>query len=181
MSKCRVRLILWLALVVASIGGGLGADFIQRTRAFPLWLRLVGLAGMLLVHLPLKRTGRLLRALGEPEVWGCTTKLVTTDIYRCLRHPHHAGVGVFMTCLGLLIGHWWSFLIITVAQWAWVIGFLYLVEERELVQKFGEEYRAYRRRVPMLFANPMCVVKVLLKPLDLPKGQRLDPPAPSGG
>jgi len=169
MSKCRVRLLLWLVLAVASIGCGVGMDFALRTGAFPIWLRLLGLVGIVLVHFPLKRTGRLLKRLGGPAEWGRTTKLVTTDIYRCLRHPHHVGVGVFMTCLGLLIGHWWSFLIITAAQWSWVIGFLYLVEERELAQKFGKKYEAYRRQVPMLFANPMCVLRVLSEPLDLPK------------
>ena len=167
MSKCRVRLILWLGLALASVVGGVVTDFVLGTGAFPLWLRLLGLAGMVLVRFPLKRTGRLLRHLGGPEEWGCTTKLVTTDIYGCLRHPHHVGVGVFMTCLGLLVGHWWSFFIITAVQWTWVVGFLYLVEERELMQKFGEEYEAYRRRVPMLFANPVCVLRVLSRPLDL--------------
>ena len=166
MSKCRVRLILWLMLAGVSVCGGVVTDVVLRTGAFPIWVRLLGLGGMVLVHFPLKRTGRLLRQMGGAEAWGCTTQLVTTDIYQCARHPHHAGVGVFMTCLGLLIGHWWSFLFITVTQWVWVMGFLYLVEERELVEKFGEEYKAYRRRVPMLLADPRCVVRVLSKPLD---------------
>jgi protein-S-isoprenylcysteine O-methyltransferase Ste14 len=123
---------------------------------------------MVLAHFPLKRTGRLLRQMGGGDEWGCTAQLVTADIYQCLRHPHHVAVGVFMTCLGLLIGHWWSFFIITAVQWAWVTGFLYLVEERELVEKFGEEYEAYRRRVPMVLADPRCLVRILSKPLDSP-------------
>jgi protein-S-isoprenylcysteine O-methyltransferase Ste14 len=167
--KCRNRLVLWLVLAASSICAGAVADFTLRTGAFPVWLRLLGLAGMVLVYFPLKRTARLLKRLGESEDWGCTTRLVTTDIYRCMRHPHHAGVGMFMTCMGLLIGHWWSLLVITAVQWTWVMGFLYLVEERELAEKFGEEYRAYSRRVPMLFANPVCVLRVLLEPLELPK------------
>ena len=106
--------------------------------------------------------------MGEPEKWGCTTRLVTTDIYRCVRHPHHVGVGVFMTSLGLLIGHPWSFLFISITQWAWVLAFLFLVEEKELLEKFGEEYEAYRRQVPMLFANPICTIRVLSRPIDTP-------------
>lgn len=166
-SKCRMRLILWLLLAGGSVAAGVLLDFFLKTGAFPIWLRLLGLGGMVLAHFPLKRTGRLLKKLGDSREWGSTNRLVTTDIYRCLRHPHHVGVGIFMTCLGLLIGHLWSFLIVTVAQWVWVILFLYLVEERELAEKFGEEYEAYRRRVPMVFANPMCVLKVLLGPIDL--------------
>ncbi len=169
MSKCRVRLILWLLLAGVSIGGGIVIDVLLKTRAFPVFVRLLGLVGMLAVHFPLKRTGRLLRRMENPQEWGCTTRLVTTDIYQCVRHPHHAAVGTFMTCLGLLIGHPGSFLLIMVTQWIWVIGFLFLVEEKELMEKFGEEYKAYRQQVPMLIANPFCLIRVLLKPSDLPK------------
>jgi hypothetical protein len=39
------------------------------------------------------------------------------------------------------------------------------VEERELLEKFGEEYEAYRRQAPMLFPNPLCALRVLSKPI----------------
>lgn len=92
--------------------------------------------------------------------------MITTDIYKCVRHPHHLGVGIFMLSLELLIGHMWSFLIITISQWVWIIGFLFLVEEKELIEKFGEEYIAYRRKVPMLFPKPICVFRVFTKPIE---------------
>lgn len=169
MPKCRIRLIYWLLLVVASIGGGIIIDLVLRTKSFPILVRLLGLVGMVLAHFPLRRTGKLLSLLGEPEEWGYTTRMVTTDIYRCMRHPHHVFVGVFMTCLGLLIGHLWSFLLITISQWIWVIGFLFLIEEKELVEKFGEQYNAYRQRVPMFFPNPLCLLKVFSKPIEVPR------------
>ncbi|MEJ2562436.1 MAG: isoprenylcysteine carboxylmethyltransferase family protein [Anaerolineales bacterium] len=166
MSKCRVRLIYWLVLVFVSVGGGVAVDVALKTQAFPWWLRLLGLAGMLLARYPLQRTGRILKDRGEAEEWGCTTHLVTDDIYQCVRHPHHLGVGIFMTGLGLLIGHIWSFLFITVAQWAWVLAFLLIVEEPELAEKFGEAYNVYRRRVPMLLVNPRCLARIMSQPLD---------------
>ena len=108
MSKCRIRLILWLVLAGTSVVGGIVTDLILGTGSFPIFVRFLGLVGMLLAHFPLKRTGKLLRLLGENEEWGCTTRLVTTDIYQCMRHPHHVRVGIFMTSLGLLIGYPWS-------------------------------------------------------------------------
>jgi protein-S-isoprenylcysteine O-methyltransferase Ste14 len=168
MSKCRIRLILWLLLAGLSVVGGIVTDFILRTESFPILVRLLGLVGVVTAHFPLKRTGGLLRQLGEAEEWGCTNRLVTRDIYRCVRHPHHIGVGIFMTSLGLLIGHRWSFLLITITQWLWIIGFLVLVEERELLEKFGESYKAYCNQVPMLFPNPLCVLRVLSQPMDVP-------------
>lgn len=102
-----------------------------------------------------KRTGKILaRQGGVQEQWGCTTRLVTTDIYQCVRHPYHLAVGVFMTSLGLLIGYLCTFLVITVVQWTWIIVFLLQVEEKELEAKFGDEYRHYREQVPMLFGKP---------------------------
>jgi protein-S-isoprenylcysteine O-methyltransferase Ste14 len=169
MSVCRVRLILWLVLTGITVVGGVGTDLLLHTSPFPVWLRIIGIAGMFLAHFPLKRTGRLLGRMADPERWGCTTRLVTTDIYRCLRHPHHLFIGIFMTSLGLAIGYVWSFILIAVPQWLWILGFLFLVEERELLGKFGKEYAAYRREVPMLFANPACLFRVLSGPIEAPE------------
>jgi hypothetical protein len=166
MSVCRKRLILWLILAGTSIIAGIVTDLVLKTKSFPALVRLSGLFGMLLAHFPLKRTGKLLNLLGEPEEWGCTSRFVTTDIYECVRHPHHLGVALFMTSLGLLIGHLWSFLIITISQWVWVIVFLFMVEEPELKEKFGEEYKIYRQKVPMLFPKPICALKVLTKSIE---------------
>jgi len=168
MSILHIRVILWLLLSGASIATGIIMDIALETGSFPFVVRLLGLVGMLLVHFPLKRTGKLLRLWGKTEKWGYTTRLVTVDIYRCIRHPHHLAIGMFMTFLGLLIGHLWSFLFIAVSQWVWVIAFLFLVEEKELVEKFGDEYRSYSQQVPMLLANPLCILRVLSKSLELP-------------
>jgi protein-S-isoprenylcysteine O-methyltransferase Ste14 len=169
MSKCRIRLIYWLWLAGISVAGGIVTDLALGTEPFPIVVRLLGLVGVLLAHFPLKRTGRLLKRLGESREWGCTNRLVVTDLYQCVRHPHHITMGVFMLSLGLLIGHQWSFLLVTITQWLWIIGFLFLVEERELLEKFGEDYEAYRQQVPMLFPNPLCALRVLSKPINAAK------------
>jgi protein-S-isoprenylcysteine O-methyltransferase Ste14 len=171
MSICLRRLLLWLALVFASLGGGLLIDLTLKTSPFPLLVRFVGLVGVILTHFLLKRTGQSLRVLGAPEGWGWTTRLMTTDVYRCVRHPHHLGIGFFMASLGLLIGLPWTFVIVTGIQWAWIFGFLFLVEERELVEKFGEEYQVYRKQVPMLLIDPVCILKVLSEPISAPEGE----------
>jgi len=170
MSVCLKRLIYWLLLTGASVGGGVATDLILRSDPFPIPVRFLGLAGIVLALPLLRRSGKVLKALGKPGKWGCTNQLVTTDIYRCLRHPHHLGIGIFMTSLGLLIGRLWSFLIITLIQWIWIISFLLLVEERELREKFGEEYEVYSQKVPMLLPKPSCVFNSLLKPMDNSSG-----------
>ena len=66
----------------------------------------MGLSNSLIMQTGLpKRTGKLLRIFGECELWGWSTKLIIINVYKCARHPHHLGVGLFMTFLGFLIGY----------------------------------------------------------------------------
>jgi len=166
LSICLKRVIIWLVMTCLSIVVGMSMDMVFMTESFPVAIRLFGILGMVLAHFPLRRTGRLLTSLGEPKEWGCTSRLVTKDIYQCVRHPHHLGVSIFMTSLGLAIGHLWSFLVISLTQWIWVLSFLLLVEEKELMEKFGEDYRIYRQKVPMLFPKPSCVFRVFTRPIE---------------
>lgn len=76
-----------------------------------------------------------------------------------------------MTSLDLLIGHPCSFLIITVIQWLWIMGFLIFVEEPELAEKFGAKYKTYCQQVPMLIPKPLCALRVLTKPIDVTKNE----------
>jgi protein-S-isoprenylcysteine O-methyltransferase Ste14 len=166
-SKCRKRLIFWITLTIISICIGLIVDLaILRTKSFSLYIRLAGLVGILLVHFLLKRTGKLLRLFGECELWGWSTKLIVKDIYNYVRHPHHLGVGLFMTFLGLLIGYPVTFLIITATQWTWVFLFVIYIEEKECLEKFGDEYRTYRKNVPMFFGNPIQIIKKMFAPIN---------------
>jgi protein-S-isoprenylcysteine O-methyltransferase Ste14 len=163
-SLCCKRLIMWFAFTGMSVFTGISADLILKTEPFPVLVRFTGLMGMIVMHFPLKRTGKVLARLGNTAGWGCTSRLITTDMYACVRHPHHLGIGVFMIFLGLCIGHIWSLLAISLAQWAWIFLFLFLVEEKELKEKFGEEFNEYCRRVPMLILKPTCIVKVFTRP-----------------
>lgn len=72
--------------------------------------------------------------------------LVTTGIYKYLRHPQY--LGFLLITLGLNV-MWLT--IITLVMWP-VLAFLYWrlaqKEDRELEEKFGEEFRKYKRKVP---------------------------------
>lgn len=163
-SKCLKRLIFWIFLTSISIGIGLLLDLsFIKTTGFPLYIRLIGLVGMILAHFLLKRTGKLLRLFGECELWGWLNQLIVKNEYKCVRHPHHLGVGLFMTFIGLLIGYPITCIIITTTQWIWVILFVLYIEEKECLKKFGMEYQKYKKNVPMFFGNPVCIVKELLK------------------
>ena len=78
----------------------------------------------------------------------CPTKLLTEGIYARVRHPRY-----FEFCLGglgaALVSNYlaaYVAVILTIAGLAALVPF----EERELEERFGDEFREYRRRVPAI-------------------------------
>ncbi len=81
-------------------------------------------------------------------------KLVTNGPYRVVRHPAYTGLLIFFIGMGSALGDWLSLLFLTFIP---PIGIIYRikVEEQALLEAFGEDYKAYMRRVkglvPFLF------------------------------
>jgi protein-S-isoprenylcysteine O-methyltransferase Ste14 len=77
-------------------------------------------------------------------------RLVDSRIYSVLRHPVYSGVLRVALGLGLLRGTTLSLILTAIAPiglWAWIT----FAEELELIERFGDGYRDYRRRVPAFF------------------------------
>ncbi len=76
-------------------------------------------------------------------------RLATERLYGVVRHPQYTGI--FLGLFGQLI-HWPTIptvVLFPVVVWAYVR--LARREEAQMVERFGETYEAYRRRVPMFF------------------------------
>lgn len=74
-------------------------------------------------------------------------KLVTSGLYRLVRHPQYSGL--FLIMVGLLI-QWPT--IITAAMWPILMLMYYRLarrEEREMEMEFTEKYTEYKQKVPM--------------------------------
>jgi protein-S-isoprenylcysteine O-methyltransferase Ste14 len=90
--------------------------------------------------------GILLVIFGWKEIYGGKGKLVTTGIYRYIRHPQY--LGFLLITLGMNV--WWL-TFITLALWPVLVVVYYRlakIEEKDAEAEFGEEYREYKRRVP---------------------------------
>lgn len=81
------------------------------------------------------------------EVDPAAPKLVTGGLYRFVRHPIYSFSLLALWCIPLVS---WNTLALLVGLSIYLlVGALF--EERKLVAEFGDAYRAYRRRTPMLF------------------------------
>jgi len=86
--------------------------------------------------------------VGWLQVFKSKGTLVTDGLYGAVRHPQYLGIIIATTAFLI---QWPT--ILTVAMWPFLIYAYYtqaLKEEREMEEKFGEKYRLYKQRVPML-------------------------------
>jgi protein-S-isoprenylcysteine O-methyltransferase Ste14 len=104
--------------------------------------------GMVLVMTPLivfPRQGGVPRG----KAFVNTTCLVNTGIYALVRHPQYTGgiYAIFATTL-LWYPHW-LFVVLGVIG-AMLIYLSTIEEDRRLIEKFGEDYVAYMKKVPRM-------------------------------
>jgi protein-S-isoprenylcysteine O-methyltransferase Ste14 len=111
------------------------------------WL-MVLVAGMLANHLELIGLRQVLDAASGRKEGPLT--LTTSGVYRLVRHPIYVGAIVaFWATPDMTAGH----LLFSTAATAYTIFGTFL-EERDLVDLFGDRYRQYQRRVRMLLPFP---------------------------
>lgn len=77
-------------------------------------------------------------------------RLVTDGLYALVRHPQYSGL--LLALFGEGVVHWPTVFSVTVFPLI-VLAYTLLArrEERAVIEQFGDEYRAYRERVPMFF------------------------------
>lgn len=79
-------------------------------------------------------------------------RMATDGLYGLVRHPQYTGL--FIGLFGEGVVHWptlFSIALFPVIVLAY--GLLARREERQVLAQFGDEYRAYQRRVPMFFPS----------------------------
>ncbi|MGK0172814.1 MAG: protein-S-isoprenylcysteine O-methyltransferase Ste14 [Gammaproteobacteria bacterium] len=79
-------------------------------------------------------------------------RLVTDRLYGLVRHPQYTGL--FIALFGEGIVHWPT--IFSVVLFPTIVAAYYLLarsEERDVENERGDEYRAYRKRVPMFIPH----------------------------
>ena len=139
--------LIWLALWIVA---GFATASYRHQRVWPAWSWIISLPLLVLGAGLYRRLGHFDRAKlsGQAEVrpQEHAQQLVTTGMHGRVRHP------IYLAHLLMLTG--WTIgagTIALVALWCFAVVtgvFLILFEDRELEARFGEEYRAYKQRVP---------------------------------
>lgn len=89
--------------------------------------------------------------VGIPELSSVKNRqgrLLRAGIYRVVRHPRYLSAGIGVIAGALIINHEGIYLLIVCLFPAGYM--MVMLEERELVDRFGEEYRTYQREVPRI-------------------------------
>jgi len=106
--------------------------------------------GLLLQLWTLRVLGGL-RIIGLPEVTKLMeNKVITSGPFSVIRHPTYAShtimfAGIFLISGVLAVG------LITLLDMIIINAFVIPLEDRELIERFGDEYREYRDRVSAFF------------------------------
>lgn len=167
-----VRMLLWVIMLVG--GGALGIyldwEWFRPLFLNPIFHVITFILGLILLKFVIqisRYTGRLLAQRGrEGDIPRMdTNKLVTEDVYRCMRHPMHLGLLFFPWAVALILGSPTFILIIAPLEMVFMIVLIKLVEEREAIHKFGDAYRAYQAQTPMFSLRLSCLRLLLQEPL----------------
>lgn len=78
--------------------------------------------------------------------WRPTSRIVERGPFRLTRNPMYLQLVLICVGLSILLGNWWLLLLTPVVAWT-LQRFAIRPEEAYLERKFGDEYRAYKRRV----------------------------------
>jgi protein-S-isoprenylcysteine O-methyltransferase Ste14 len=74
--------------------------------------------------------------------------LMITGIHKHVRHPLYLGTFIFIWGLLLLYPYWSVFIADSIITVYTLVGLQF--EEKKLVEEFGEAYKMYKQKVPML-------------------------------
>lgn len=101
--------------------------------------------------------GLVIMWAGWRQIYKANGELVTSRLYSLVRHPQYSGL--FLITVGMLI-QWPT--ILTVAMWPMLMLMYYHLarrEEREMGSRFGSQYIAYKKQVPMFLPRLVSVLQ----------------------
>ncbi len=160
-----IRAATWIVMVLLVVLVGPRLDGLIGFSCNALLCRIGGAVLLAVILRAASVTGRYLAVYGKTapgKGFGEIDRLVDKGPYSCMRHPMHFFLAFFPTSVGLLVASPGSVLL-GLAEAAIIMYLAVTLDERESVERFGEAYLEYRRRVPAFNPSPRCLYKALAK------------------
>ena len=127
----RYKLVLWGFSQLVAVAGLIGGLIVAGS-IFGLGLRAV----------------RTMRATGQDEnPWKPTPSIIESGPYRFTRNPMYLQIVIVCVGFAFILQNLWILALTPFAAWA-LYALAIRPEEEYLERKFGEQYLAYKRRVP---------------------------------
>jgi protein-S-isoprenylcysteine O-methyltransferase Ste14 len=152
--------VLYAALVAAMLGLVLARDRLVvgdlGPSALSAGLGLVCFAASIALFRGVRRALPLRVQMGIPELTETTAddRLLTEGIYARIRHPRYVQLWLALLAWALFANYLAAYAVALAALP--LLRLVVALEERELRQRFGSEYEAYRRRVPRFIPRPLA-------------------------
>jgi len=89
-----------------------------------------------------------------------TNRLVTSGIYQCTRHPMLFGLMFIPLAFALILGSPTFILITAPIEMIFIFIMVWIFEERECREKFGQAYNVYAADVPLFPKTFSCIKKL---------------------
>ncbi len=162
------RKFIWLLFLVGGALVSVLIDLLHFTALFQnIYFHIVSfILGITLLRFVLtvaRNTGRTLAKFGRkgnlPRFE--TNVLVTQGVYSYMRHPMHLGLIFFPLSVALIIGSPTFIFIIAPLEMLFMIIMIFTYEEKEAIEKFGEDYLEYKKKVPFFCFKPECIGALL--------------------
>ncbi|BAF72265.1 methyltransferase family protein [Sulfurovum sp. NBC37-1] len=164
-----VRILLWLLMLLGGAYIGIKNDLNDPLFASPFFHLFSAMAGLIILRLAFHAAANGGRELTKGRVGDIprleTNRLVTTGIYSCMRHPMLFGLTLLPLGWALLLGSPTFICIIAPVEMLFIIFMVIIFEEMEVKKKFGDEYKAYAQKVPMVSFRLSCLKKLFMKPV----------------
>ncbi|ADN08725.1 methyltransferase family protein [Sulfurimonas autotrophica] len=162
-----IRITLWLIIL---LGGAMYAySFDKNNLLFhsPLFHILSAPIGLFILRLAFRAAANggkeLAKGRGKDMPRLETNRLITTGIYKCMRHPMLFGLTLLPIGWALLLGMPTFITIIAPLEMLFIIFMVIIFEEMEVKKKFANEYKDYAKKVPMVSFKRSCLRKVFRK------------------
>ena len=162
-----IRIVLWLFMLVGGAIIAINADKNAPLFQNYLFHIISGTFGIMVIILAFRAATNGGRELTKGRVGNIprleTNRLVTSGIYRCMRHPMLFGLTLLPLGWALLLGSPTFITIIAPLEMLFIILMVLVFEEREVKRKFADAYETYKNNVSLISFKRNCLRKLFKK------------------